>query len=126
MMQSASGEYGYDLDYFVRLLSMGAVDFLQADATRCGGFTGFFKVAALAEAFNIPLSSHCAPTLHVPLGCALECMKNLEYFYDHARIEGLFFDGWRDPVGGKLAAQRDRPGLGIEFKHRDADRFMMQ
>ena len=40
-MDIAAGEYGYDLFYFRRMLDAGAVDVLQADATRCGGITGF-------------------------------------------------------------------------------------
>jgi L-alanine-DL-glutamate epimerase-like enolase superfamily enzyme len=36
-MEIAAGEYGYDLGYFRRMLAAGAVDVLQADATRCGG-----------------------------------------------------------------------------------------
>src|SRR5437764_130453 len=46
-MDVAAGEYGYDLRYFRRMLDAGAVDVLQADATRCGGITGFLRVATL-------------------------------------------------------------------------------
>ena len=56
----AAGEYGYDLFYFRRMLEAGAVDVLQADATRCAGITGFLRVAALCEAHALPLSAHCA------------------------------------------------------------------
>jgi L-alanine-DL-glutamate epimerase-like enolase superfamily enzyme len=44
-IEIAAGEYGYDPFYFRRMLEAGAVDVLQADATRCGGYTGFLKVA---------------------------------------------------------------------------------
>src|SRR5919109_931853 len=60
-MAIAAGEYGYDAYYFRRMLESRAVDVLQADATRCGGVTGFLKAAALAEAWNIPVSAHTAP-----------------------------------------------------------------
>src|SRR5690625_4565457 len=39
----AAGEYGYNQPYFERMLNAGAVDVLQADATRCGGISGFLK-----------------------------------------------------------------------------------
>jgi hypothetical protein len=39
IMEIAAGEYGYDAWYFREMLSAGAVDVLQADATRCGGIT---------------------------------------------------------------------------------------
>lgn len=119
-MSISAGEYGYDLPYFRHMLEAQAVDVLQADATRCGGITGFLGVAALCEAFNVPLSSHCAPTLHAPLCCAARPAIHLEYFHDHARIEHMLFDGAPVPDNGLLSPDMSRPGLGIEFKERDA------
>lgn len=123
-MAITAGEYGYDLPYFRRMLEAQAVDVLQADATRCGGITGFLGVAALCEAFNLPLSSHCAPSLHLPLCCAARPAIHLEYFHDHARIERMLFDGAIDPVDGLLTPDRSRPGLGLEFKKQDAQCYM--
>ncbi|HET7340143.1 MAG TPA: enolase C-terminal domain-like protein [Methylomirabilota bacterium] len=122
-MDIAAGEYGYDESYFRRMLDAGAVDVLQADATRCGGITGFLRVAALCVARSLPLSAHCAPTLHLPLGLALEPVRHLEYFHDHVRIERMLFDGAPAPVEGMLAADLSRPGLGIELKRSDAARW---
>ena len=48
-MDIAAGEYGYDLPYFRRMLEAGAVDVLQADASRCGGVSGFLAVAPSAR-----------------------------------------------------------------------------
>jgi L-alanine-DL-glutamate epimerase-like enolase superfamily enzyme len=39
-VEVAVGEYGWDLRYFEHMPAAGAVDVLQADATRCGGYTG--------------------------------------------------------------------------------------
>lgn len=122
-MMIAAGEYGYTPDYFRRMLEAGSVDVLQADGTRCGGITGFLAAATLAEAFAIPLSAHTAPTLHAQVGCACRNLKNIEYFYDHARIEALLFDGAVTPVHGELVPDYTRPGLGIELKRADAERF---
>jgi L-alanine-DL-glutamate epimerase-like enolase superfamily enzyme len=123
-MDIAAGEYGYDLCYFRRMLEAGAVDVLQADATRCGGITGLLQVASLCQARSLPLSAHCAPALHMHPGCALLPMRHLEYFHAHARIEGLLFDGAVAPVNGELRPDLSRPGLGMELKHRDAARFL--
>lgn len=123
-MAISAGEYGYDAPYFRRMLEAQAVDVLQADATRCGGLTGFLGIAALCEAFGVPLSSHCAPTLHLPLCCAAQQAIHLEYFHDHARIEHLLFDGAPTPDNGRLAPDLDRPGLGIEFKEQDAQCYL--
>ena len=46
-MEIAAGEYGYDATYFRRMLASGAVDVLQADATRCGGITGFLAAGSM-------------------------------------------------------------------------------
>src|SRR5919199_438231 len=70
-MEIAAGEYGYDLIYFRRMLEAGAVDVLQADATRCAGISEFRRVAALCQSRNIPLSAHTAPNLHAHVCCAL-------------------------------------------------------
>ncbi len=122
-MDIAAGEYGYDLPYFRRMLEAGAVDVLQADATRCAGITGFLRVAALCEARSLPLSAHCAPSLHAHPACTLPSFRHLEYFHDHDRIEHMLFDGASTPVGGALRPDLSRPGLGLEFKRRDAGRY---
>lgn len=122
-MDIAAGEYGYDSGYFSRMLAAGTVDVLQADATRCGGITGFLKVAALCEAHHVPLSAHTAPCIHTHAGCAVTPLRHLEYFHDHVRIEKMFFDGVRSPVNGKLSPDLSRPGMGIELKRADAERF---
>lgn len=119
-MAIVTGEYGYEQADFRRLLQAGAIDILQADATRCAGITGFLKAAALSQAFGVPLSSHCAPALHVHTGCAAPGFSVLEYFHDHVRIEQTLFDGAPRPVAGKLCPDRSRPGLGLEFKRQDA------
>ena len=120
-MEIAAGEYGYELQYFDQMI--GSVDVLQADATRCCGITGLIKTSALCEARSMPLSAHCAPSLHAHVGCALLPMRHLEYFFDHVRIESALFDGFRAPVGGSIAPDLSRPGIGVELKSRDAERF---
>ncbi len=122
-MDIAAGEYGYDVTYFHRMLSAGAVDVLQADATRCGGYTGFFQAAVLCEAHHLPLSSHCAPALHIPVGCSARPFRHAEYFHDHARIEGMLFDGAPSPNDGALKPDLSRPGNGLTFKRKDAEKF---
>ncbi|MDQ2742867.1 MAG: mandelate racemase [Chloroflexota bacterium] len=122
-MDIAIGEYGYDLWYFRRVLEAKAVDVLQADASRCAGITGFMRVSPLTESRQLALSAHCCPSLHVPPCCAVPLLSPMEYFYDHARIEHMLFDGALTPVDGALHPDRSRPGLGLEFKRADAARY---
>lgn len=119
----AAGEYGYNLPYFCHMLKANAVDVLQADATRCGGITNFIKAGVLAEAFEIPFSSHCAPALHLHASLALPSFYIAEYFHDHERIERMFFDGNPLPVYGSLKPDMTRPGLGLTFKGKDALKY---
>ncbi|MDQ3937179.1 MAG: mandelate racemase [Chloroflexota bacterium] len=122
-MAITAGEYAYDLYDFRRLIEAGAVDVLQADATRCCGITGFLRAGALCAAHALPLSAHTAPSLHVAPCCALPGVRHIEYFFDHGRIEELLFDGAPRPKGGVLRPDVSRPGLGVMLKRQDAARF---
>jgi L-alanine-DL-glutamate epimerase-like enolase superfamily enzyme len=122
-MDIAAGEYGYDIFYFRRMLEAGAVDVQQADITRCGGVTGFLQVAALCQAHNVPLSGHTAPALHAQVGCAVFLLRHLEYFHDHVRIERMLFEGLPQVVKGELRPDLSRPGIGLELKRADAEKF---
>ena len=119
----AAGEYGYDHFYFRRMLDAGAVDVLQADATRCGGISGFLKAAALAETHNIPLSAHTAPAIHLPAACTAAGFRNLEWFHDHVRIEAMLMEGVPVPKDGAIRPDLSRPGNGLAFRQADAERF---
>ena len=122
-MEIAAGEYGYDPLYFRHMAEAGAVDVLQADATRCGGITGFLQAAAVAEAFSLPLSAHTAPALHLHVCCAAPRLRHLEWFHDHVRIEQAVFDGAPRPKDGMIRPDPNRAGLGLEFKRTDAERL---
>ncbi len=122
-MEIASGEYGYGLDHFARMLECGAVDVLQADATRCGGFTGLLAVDGLCRTNGMPLSTHCAPHLHLHAGAAMASLRHMEYFFDHARIERMFFEGAEAPRNGALSPDLTRPGIGLELREQDAERY---
>jgi L-alanine-DL-glutamate epimerase-like enolase superfamily enzyme len=122
-MDIAAGEYGYEPFYFRRMLAAGAVDVLQADATRCWGITGFLRAASLADAWNTPLSSHCAPAIHLAVDCAAPRLRHMEWFHDHVRIEAMLFDGAPQLKDGVVTPDASRPGHGLTFKRADAERF---
>ncbi|MGI4793228.1 MAG: enolase C-terminal domain-like protein [Janthinobacterium lividum] len=122
-MEIAAGEYGYEPTYCRRMLEAGAVDVLQADATRCGGVTRFMLAASLSEAFHVDLSAHCAPALHCHLGTAALRFRHCEWFHDHVRIERMLFDGAPMPHDGTITPDLQRPGFGLVFKVQDAERF---
>ncbi len=122
-MNIAAGEYGYDANYFRRMLESGAVDVLQADATRCLGITGLMQAAALCVARSMPLSAHTAPAVHMHVCCTQAPAVHLEYFHDHVRIEKMLFDGIQEPHDGRLTPDLSRTGLGIALRRSDAEKY---
>ena len=122
-MAVTAGEYGYEPGYFRRMLDAEAVDVLQADVTRACGITGLQAVGALCTAYEVPFSAHCAPQIHAHAGCAIGALRHCEYFHTHARAERILFDGVLDPIDGALEPDAARPGLGIELRGADAERY---
>jgi L-alanine-DL-glutamate epimerase-like enolase superfamily enzyme len=126
-LEITAGEYGYHLPYFQHMLAAGAVDCLQADVTRCGGYTAFRQVAALTAARSMDLSAHCAPQLSAHAGAAVRRFRHVEYFHDHVRIESMLFDGALAPEpSGVLRPDRSRPGHGLSLRHDDAERYRVR
>ena len=105
------------------MLEAGAVDVLQADATRCGGITGFLaRRRARARRTTLPLSGALRAVAARPrLLRASPTLRHLEYFHDHVRIERMLFDGVaRARATARCGPTASRPGLGLEFKRADA------
>ncbi|MDQ2802005.1 MAG: mandelate racemase, partial [Pseudomonadota bacterium] len=122
-MEVAAGEYLYVLDDMRAMLAAGSVDVIQADATRCGGVSGFLAAGLMAAAHHIDLSGHCAPALHRHAACAVPRLRHLEWFHDHVRIEHMLFDGAPVPSDGAIEPDLTRPGLGLALKSQDAARY---
>ncbi|HET7340463.1 MAG TPA: mandelate racemase/muconate lactonizing enzyme family protein [Methylomirabilota bacterium] len=107
----AAGENLRTLHEFRALIAAGGVTYPEPDATNCGGVTVFMKVCHLAEAFNLPVTSHGAHDLAVHLLAAAPNRSWLEahgFGLDRFIAEPLVIrDG--------LALAPERPGHGIEF-----------
>ncbi len=105
------------------MLKAEAVDILQADVTRCLGVTGWLRAADLADSFAVPFSAHTAPAIHGVIAAAAPAIAHVEYFHDHVRVEQMLFDGLPRLTDGELVPDLDRPGLGLEPKRADAERW---
>jgi L-alanine-DL-glutamate epimerase-like enolase superfamily enzyme len=123
-MAVAAGEYGFTLDDARMLLASGCVDVLQADATRCG-ITGFMRTAILCQAYRIPLSAHCAPSVHLHPCLAAAPVVHMEWFHDHVRLEAMLLDGVVKDRHGKLSADGGRPGHGLGLNTSKAEKFKL-
>jgi len=113
----AAGENLRSLWEFKLYVAGGGVTYPEPDVTNCGGVTPFMKIAHLAEAFNLPVTSHGAHDVTVHLLAACPNRSYLEahgfgldrYIAEPLRIE----DGF--------AIVPDRPGHGIEFDWKGLD-----
>lgn len=121
-----AGEYGYDLAYFARMIEAGAVDCVQVDVTRCGGYTEWARIAAVAAAHNLDVSAHCAPNLSTHAAAATSNMRHIEWFADHDRIETDLFTGGVSPEGGTAGPDLDRCGHGMSFDDAAAARYRVR
>lgn len=118
----AAGEYGYSPHYFTRMIAANALDCIQIDVTRCGGYTAWMAIAHSAAAACLSVSGHCAPHLHAVAAASVGNVRHVEYFHDHVRIEQRLFTGL--PVlhdGGLLVGTS--PGHGMELRQQAAERF---
>ncbi|BFU45148.1 enolase C-terminal domain-like protein [Krasilnikovia sp. MM14-A1004] len=111
-----AGEYGTTVEYFRRMCEAGAVDCLQVDATRCGGYTGLFAAAAVADSHGLRVSTHCGPHLHAPACAALPNLRHAEWFADHVYADSVLFAGLDTVHQGTLRPQCDRPGHGMRLR----------
>lgn len=107
----AAGENLRSLWDFKQLIASGGVTYPEPDVTNCGGVTPFMKIAHLAEAFNLPVTSHGAHDVTVHL---LAAAPNRSYLEAH----GFGLDAYiAEPLAIRegFAVAPDRPGHGIAF-----------
>jgi len=115
----AAGENLRTLWEFKLYIADGAVTYPEPDVTNCGGVTPFMKIAHLAEAFNLPVTSHGAHDVTVHL---LAACPNRSYLEAHGfGLERYIAEPLRIQDGFALAP--DRPGHGIAFDWQGLDRI---
>src|SRR3954454_24375540 len=107
----ATGENFRTLWEFQQMISAGGVSYPEPDVTNCGGITVFMKVAHLAEAFNLPVTSHGAHDVTVHL---LAACPNRSFLETHGfGINNYIADSLRIDDGKAIAPER--PGHGVVF-----------
>ncbi|MDQ2088878.1 mandelate racemase/muconate lactonizing enzyme family protein [Marimonas arenosa] len=106
----ASGENLRSLWDF-RLAIENGVTFPEPDVTNCGGITPFMKIARLAEAFHLPVTSHGAHDITVQL---LAACPNRSYLEAHGFGLEAYVEHPLVIANGQAIAP-DRPGHGVAF-----------
>jgi len=107
----AAGENLHSLGEFHALIAAGGVTFPEPDLSNCGGVSVWLKVARVAEAANLPVTSHGVHDLHVHL---LAAVPNASYLEAHGfGLERFMAAPLRVEDGFALAPER--PGHGVEL-----------
>lgn len=121
-----AGEYCYQITDVLRLIESKAVDIIQVDATRCEGVTGAMRASQLAHAYNLPVSTHCAPLLHGNIGLSLENLYISEHFYDHTRIEEKYFTHKGSYIDGAYWPSSDQIGFGWDLNSQTREHLIYE
>lgn len=114
----AGGEHEFTLYGFCQLLEARAVDFIQFDTNRVGGITQARKIAALAEAYSVPVIPHAGQMHNYHIVMASLNSPLAEYF-PVVEVEvgnELFwyiFNGEPRAKDGFLDLDEKIPGLGL-------------
>src|SRR5208283_5423740 len=124
----AGGEHEFTLYGFRDLLAARALDYIQFDTNRVGGITQARKIAALAEAYSVPVIPHAGQMHNYHVGMASLNSPMAEYFprVDVEVGNELFwyiFRGEPDAKGGTIDLDDNRPGLGLTIDEGGLERF---
>jgi L-alanine-DL-glutamate epimerase-like enolase superfamily enzyme len=114
----AAGEYVYGLVPFRHMLEARSVDIVMIDVLRAGGITQWLKIAAMAEAFNLPVVNHLYPEISVHLVAAIPHGLTVEYMPWSSKLYE------ETPVleDGELLVPA-KPGLGLKFDRETIKRY---
>jgi L-alanine-DL-glutamate epimerase-like enolase superfamily enzyme len=110
-MPIASGESEYTFRGILEMLQQRSADIIMPDLQRMGGPTGYLKAIHLAEAFNIPVSSHLSHEMSLALLAAVPNTVVLEYA---PWFEALYRERLALNSEGH-AIVPDAPGWGFSF-----------
>ncbi len=128
-MPIAGGESEFTHWAFKELLTREAIDIVQPDLGRCGGFTEARKIAALASAFDVPVAPHTGASSAVEVAAAIQwaaALPNLltfEWMYPPNPLrEELLVEPLPPMRDGQIEVPQ-KPGLGIEIDEKALLRF---
>lgn len=124
----AGGEHEFTLYGFRELLEASAVDYIQFDTNRVGGLTQARKIAALAEAYSVPVIPHAGQMHNYHLVMTSFNSPMAEYFpvVDVEVGNELFwyiFHGEPKAVNGYIDLDDNKPGLGLSINESGLKQF---
>jgi len=127
-LRIAAGEEESERRSFLQLMDQGKIDVVQVDLTRCGGFTEAVKIASLAADRGLPVVNH-GFTTYLNVAAALHFLASVPNTL--GLLEFVVEEGTTlrhsisEPIRSKDGMVRvpDAPGLGLELKEKDIERF---
>lgn len=124
----AGGEHEFTAYGFRDLLEARALDYIQFDTNRVGGLTQARKIAALAEAYSIPVIPHAGQTHNYHVVMASLNSPMAEYFpvVDVEVGNELFwyiFNGEPKAKDGFVDLDESVPGLGLTVNEAALEKF---
>ncbi|MCW5668797.1 MAG: mandelate racemase/muconate lactonizing enzyme family protein [Hydrogenophaga sp.] len=92
-----------------------SVDFVQPNVVITGGFTQCVRIAALANAFNVSITSGGAYPLHnMHLQAGVGNGTKVEWHLPVVAMMKHLYRGFPEPVGGRITMS-EAPGLGFDL-----------
>ncbi len=124
----AGGEHEFTIYGFRQLLDAKAVDYIQFDTNRVGGVTQARKIAALAEAYSIPVIPHAGQlhNYHIVMASYNSPMAEFFPISDVEVGNELFwyiFQGEPRPDDGSIQLNENLPGLGLTINEQALEEF---
>ncbi|WP_158560637.1 mandelate racemase/muconate lactonizing enzyme family protein [Paenibacillus contaminans] len=111
----AVGEFIAGKWTFLDYMREGCMDIVRADATLCGGITEWRKIAALANAWNLPLFPHYFSAIHFHLAMALPGSRMIEVVSTAGRNSSFgLIAGCSYEMKNGEAFSLGLPGLGLQ------------
>jgi L-rhamnonate dehydratase len=124
----AGGEHEFTVHGFRDLLEARALDYIQFDTNRVGGITQARKIAAMAEAYSVPVIPHAGQMHNYHVVMASLNSPMAEYFpaVDVEVGNELFwyiFNGEPKAKDGFVDLDENVPGLGLTINETALEKF---
>jgi L-alanine-DL-glutamate epimerase-like enolase superfamily enzyme len=126
----AAGESEFGLFGFRELLRRRALDIVQPEIARIGGFTAAMRLGALAQTHNVKVAPHTgfscgvAQLASLHLAAAITNLARLEWMWIDNPLAEIFTVPLPQPVNGELTPP-ERPGLGLALDRKKLEKFKL-
>ncbi|MBA7653954.1 Mandelate racemase [subsurface metagenome] len=104
---------------FAEAIAAGASDFIMPDLMKCGGITGWMRIAGQAEAASIPQSSH----LFAEASAHVLAVTPTAHWLEFLDFAGSILARPAEIVDGTLTARG--PGLGMEWDESAVRKYLI-